>query len=737
MANVPVFIKTVFDAAGVKDSEKAFKKLKQAAKNLGAGIVAAFGTQQLIAFGRESVNLAREQALAEAQLEQVIVSTGNAAGVTADEMREMASRLQDVTNFSDGAIISAEALLLTFTNIGGDVLPTATQTVLDMAEALDGGLKEASIQLGKALQDPITGVGALSEVGVNFTEEQKELIKSLVETGRVAEAQGIILAELSVEFGGQAAAARDADGGVIGLTNAYGNLREEMGFVLTDLLGINDGMEAQIAVVDTASERVSTWGQIIDQSGTIIDTLTDKLNISNEALATFTSGAVEGTINAIGVMLPGFRSLTGAIGLFAADTVAREQEIVAAQEEAAAESEAAAEESGDALVETGQETNEELIGLQRDLAADLIDIGRGADEERLDQAAFIGDVLADLAQDHASDITAIQKDAAKERAKIDSDLAKRLAKDTKSSQTRVRKEQEKFVKDDKNQRRREAVDTFADQRLFDFQLQKLARDGQATAIQDALQQRAIEEEIAREKGKVESDIERESRQSTINTIREEAAERRSQLQDDANEEKRLFEEGLGEELAAEQANFVTRSADLERFNQDALEEINEAETEKIAAVGEALAEIEGLTVDNFDTLLGVAETAGPAIGEALAAGMTQGFMDNFNIAQLAGTETISPGQAQGGPMGTGSAFNGGVPGFQDGGSFTVGGTGGPDSQLVQFAATPGEQVNVGNQAAGGPSLTINFNGPVTDSPQLQAMIQSAFDQFGSAIGASP
>lgn len=35
-----------------------------------------------------------------------------------------------------------------------------------------------------------------------------------------------------------------------------------------------------------------------------------------------------------------------------------------------------------------------------------------------------------------------------------------------------------------------------------------------------------------------------------------------------------------------------------------------------------------------------------------------------------------------------------TPGFAFGGDFTVGGTGGTDSQLVAFRATPGEQVSV-------------------------------------------
>ena len=77
----------------------------------------------------------------------------------------------------------------------------------------------------------------------------------------------------------------------------------------------------------------------------------------------------------------------------------------------------------------------------------------------------------------------------------------------------------------------------------------------------------------------------------------------------------------------------------------------------------------------------------------------------------------------------------GLFGFQYGGSFVVGGSGGPDSQLVAFKATPGEQVTVGNgggtsinftiqanDAAGFDSLLLKRRGMIT------AMIQSAFDK---------
>jgi len=53
-------------------------------------------------------------------------------------------------------------MLLTFTNIKGDTFEKATEAVLDLATAMNSGaipsseqLKNTSIQVGKALNDPI------------------------------------------------------------------------------------------------------------------------------------------------------------------------------------------------------------------------------------------------------------------------------------------------------------------------------------------------------------------------------------------------------------------------------------------------------------------------------------------------------------------------------------------------------------------------------------------------------
>src|SRR5690348_10210996 len=149
-----------------------------------------------------------EQAQASmAQTVAVLKSTHDASGETAQAVADLATQYSHLTLFSDDTVQAAENMLLTFTNIGHNIFPQATKTVLDMSQALGQDTKSSAIQLGKALNDPIQGITALQRVGVTFTDSQKALIKSLVDSGNTAGAQKVILQELQREFGGSAEAA--------------------------------------------------------------------------------------------------------------------------------------------------------------------------------------------------------------------------------------------------------------------------------------------------------------------------------------------------------------------------------------------------------------------------------------------------------------------------------------------------------------------------------------------------
>mgnify|MGYP001032264156 CR=1 FL=1 len=220
--------------AGERQVDKSTKKIKSSLSSIKGAVAGALTGLGLASAIRAIARNTIESENAIRQLEARIKSTGAAAGVSSDELQGFASELQRITTFGDDAILAMQGVLLTFTNIRGDVFKDATRAILDLSTAMGQDLQSSAVQLGKALNDPIKGITALSKIGVAFTEEQKKLIRAFVEVGDIASAQRVILRELNVEFGGAAAAASNTFGGALTqLHNAFGDLLEGKG-------GVND-----------------------------------------------------------------------------------------------------------------------------------------------------------------------------------------------------------------------------------------------------------------------------------------------------------------------------------------------------------------------------------------------------------------------------------------------------------------------------------------------------------------
>lgn len=213
--------------AGIQDHAARSAK---ALRNVGLGMSAA-ATAPLMLQGRQMLHLYDEQAKAEAAVRQAIVSTSGAAGKTADELFRMASGLQEVSRYGDEDILkNVTAPLLTFTQVSDEAFSRAQQAVLDMSTLLGTDLRSTAVQVGKALNDPIKGLDGLGRAGVQFHDDQKAVIKSLVETGDIAAAQGLILDELAKQFGGQAeASVKNGIGQLNLLSKAWGDVQEQFG----------------------------------------------------------------------------------------------------------------------------------------------------------------------------------------------------------------------------------------------------------------------------------------------------------------------------------------------------------------------------------------------------------------------------------------------------------------------------------------------------------------------------
>jgi hypothetical protein len=236
-------------------------------KGIIGGVVGAFSISRIIG-GIAAATAKQEEAVA--QLQQGLITTNGAVGQSLDTLIAKAGELQKVTTFGDEEFIETQARLVTFTKIMGEEFDRTIELSADLATRFKTSLPDAAMQLGKALNDPVANLGALSRAGIQFSKDQKEVIKTLFESGRESEAQKIILAELETQFGGSARAARDTFGGALkSLKNASADLLESEG-------GLND-----------AKEQIEELTEILQDPATV-----EGVNKLTSALLRLTGGAV-------------------------------------------------------------------------------------------------------------------------------------------------------------------------------------------------------------------------------------------------------------------------------------------------------------------------------------------------------------------------------------------------------------------------------------------------------------
>lgn len=164
------------------------------------------------------------------KINQLLKQTGHASGLTGDQIESMAQRLGKATLESADGVREASAVLLSFKSVAGSTFERTISLATDLSALTSQDLKSSVIQLGKALEDPATGMSALRRSGVSFTNAQKDMIVAMNEAGDVAGSQRKILELLEGQLGGTGAAAGKGLAGAIDLvSHNWNNLLENFG----------------------------------------------------------------------------------------------------------------------------------------------------------------------------------------------------------------------------------------------------------------------------------------------------------------------------------------------------------------------------------------------------------------------------------------------------------------------------------------------------------------------------
>jgi hypothetical protein len=263
-------ILTSFDPKGLRQANLQFAKLQGSIGSLGRNFavagaaIAAAGA----VIAKNAQSLARIERIT-AQTEAVLKSTGTTANGTAKDIENLAGSLEALTATEAETIQEGANLLLTFKNIqnqagiGNDIFNQTTAAMVDVARAMGTSAATEAIRLGKALNDPIKGISALSRVGIQFTEDQRNQIKALQQSGDLMGAQKIILAELQSQFGGSGAA----------YANTFTGQLELMGHELGTI-----GEQATMAVMPALQGMVEELREVIPLIGPQLKAAIESVN---------------------------------------------------------------------------------------------------------------------------------------------------------------------------------------------------------------------------------------------------------------------------------------------------------------------------------------------------------------------------------------------------------------------------------------------------------------------------
>lgn len=280
-----------------EDVSRAFKRTGGFASSAAKKVAALFAGAAVLRGMKSMIDAMEKQEVAERKLEAVLKATGQAAGFSALELKKYASELQRTTRFGDETIISAQALLATFTQIQGPIFKQAIAMATSMSTIFGQDLTASVVQLGKALNDPIRGVNALRRAGVSFNAQQLEQIRVLQQSGDLMGAQKVILDELKAEFGGMAEAAATTFGGALDQAkNSFGDLMETIG------TGVERPLTQLVKAWKEASEALNEYIQLSRTTDEIRVSGQRPENLSREQLV------AQGDVEALSARLAMVRS---------------------------------------------------------------------------------------------------------------------------------------------------------------------------------------------------------------------------------------------------------------------------------------------------------------------------------------------------------------------------------------------------------------------------------------------
>ena len=754
---------------------------KLSAKFTGMGQTLTLGlTVPIAAFGMASVQAAQQSADAFAQVEAALKSMGGASGKTAAELQVSAKSLQDMAAIDDDEILrKVTANLLTFGKIAGPTFDRAQVAVVDLATRMKMDLQAATLLVGKALNDPVKGLTAMGRAGIQFTADQKTLIKSLVDTGRAADAQAIILGELERQFGGSAKAAANANP-YARLQIAFGELTEVIGAKLIPVITpVIEKLTALLNGFDKLSPAMQNFVLIGGLIAAAIGPVLVGVGMLISAVGTIAGLLAGPAVAALVAFLAPFAPVILAVGALVAVFVLFRKQIMPVLEEWGA---TVAEVLGPKITPLIDAAK----SLFASLGAALVGLfGKGGSLEGpmqffLDVATrvFNGVVSVvgtqiEVLTDILNALSALFRGDFSAMFGYLKDAAVTMATGIVRAFSAMSPEVVSWVQKTWQGVKTWLVDKFTD--VVKAVQQKIAAvTGFFKDMWDAVVGNSyvpdMVEGIAQWMAKLDAGMVVPAKNATdavtksFEALRDSVAQVMGSLLTDAEQEWQEFTSAVRDLDAAMKAGIITKSeydeamgrlrADRDRViaRKEVVREVPVNDNDSALRTGSP--DVFGgqvMSTERVEELRAQFVSFGQSFTDAVRAGRLKDFfadVANQFVDKLINQGLNSLFNAMGSSSSGGgwisaiaSIFTGGsgsTPGFATGGSFTVGGSGAMDSKLVQFRATPGEMVNITKGERGqrqGATNVFDMRGAVVTQDLLNQMNQIAANGDAQVLGA--
>jgi hypothetical protein len=171
-----------------KEADTATQKLTKNVKKLGGAFGLAFGTTQILAFGKASVKVALEAQAQQERLANLVKVTVGATDAQVQSLNDQAAALQAIGVVNKENITQTQSQLATF-NLQIDTIKALTPAILDYVTAEKGAAASASEfkSMTNGLAQALNGnFASLTKVGFVLDDVTKKTIKEGTETERAA-----------------------------------------------------------------------------------------------------------------------------------------------------------------------------------------------------------------------------------------------------------------------------------------------------------------------------------------------------------------------------------------------------------------------------------------------------------------------------------------------------------------------------------------------------------------------